>query len=87
MLLVSLTTFVDAQDGATAPLPTGVENKAPAAASDPTPAAAPSAPADAANNSSDPAAPSTPDQPQAAPADELKPDANYTGPRIESIYP
>lgn len=86
MLLVSLTTFVDAQDGATAPLPTGVENKAP----DPAPAA-PSAPADAnsgANNSSDPAAPSSPDQPQAAAADDpLKPDANYTGPRIDSIYP
>lgn len=44
LLLLSLTTFVGAQDGATAPLPAGIDNKAPEApappaATDPTPAA------------------------------------------------
>lgn len=52
LLLLSLTTFVGAQDGATTALPTGIDNKAPAAP-DPTPA---------------PAAPATPDPTPAAPA-------------------
>lgn len=69
MLLLSLTTLVGAQDGASAPLPGGIDSKAPEPKKDepaPAPAAPPAdnnaaaggAPAD--SNSSTPAAPEAP---------------------------
>lgn len=96
-----MATIVSAQDGATAPLPGGIDNKAPDPA--PAPAATPdasaaastpaAAPADAnagaassGGNASDPT-PAAPAAPEPAQDEFLKPDANYTGPRITDIYP
>lgn len=91
-----MTTLVSAQDGANAPLPGGIDNKTPAATPDPTPAApaAPSTPA-APEPSKDAPAPAAADPSPAPAAAEpvpendqfLKPDVNYTGPRIDSIFP
>ena len=79
-----MVTFTTAQDGASAPLPSGIDNKAPEPA--------PAAPVDAnsgSNNSSDPTPPSSPDSSPST-SSEGEPEklnANYTGPRIDNIYP